>query len=166
MLQRERRHVECVQNNECKREVSTSHDHTCSQPTSERRAAATSIPGRDVGLDFGLRPPAFDLRPSGNLMQEESMLRGPAGNKHKIKRDELHEHEKLQERQVQERNKRTPEGPNSTRPRPKTKKEPKGQKQRPKRKSDLCRAEASTRPKTGLKGSKANKAKKQAKRLG
>ena len=35
----------------------------------ERRAAGTSIPGREVGLVIGLRSPAFDLRPSGNLIQ-------------------------------------------------------------------------------------------------
>ena len=81
MLQRERRHVECVQNNDCKREVSTTHDHNCSQPTLRERATAPITSDREVGLHFGLRPPAFDLRPSAFGLRPPALafgLRPPA----------------------------------------------------------------------------------------
>ena len=76
MLQRERQHVECVQNSERTREVLTSHAHNCSQPTSERRAASRIIAGREVGLDFGRRPPAFDLRPSASGLRPPALAFG------------------------------------------------------------------------------------------
>ena len=75
VLQRERRHVECVQNNDYKREVSTSHDHHCSQPTSERGQRPITS-GCEVGLHFGLRPPAFDLRPSASGLRPSASASG------------------------------------------------------------------------------------------
>ena len=104
IFQRERHHVECVQNSECKREVSTSHDHHCSQPTSERgqrpqslqvaRLVSTSVfvlqpstSGRRPSAS-GLRPrlSASDLRPSSNLIRQLKSIRyGSTVSKHKIK---------------------------------------------------------------------------------